>query len=168
MTDLELYLNLKIDCEPPSPTTVRSEKTNQILSFTFSGSHPPITIQYTENLFLESGNEAKQLNGSFFLESQPFQLFHLSESRSYFNTGGNYSKTELVPVDTLPCTALISRIQKSNYQINLLQSDPNVFSGTLKDQVLGGAYIQYKITYCFNLESLITTCHTSTLVDTST
>jgi hypothetical protein len=168
--NLELFFNLEIDYEPLHHRTTRlSEKPNQIISFTFPGSPHRLTIQYTENVFLNSGKEVKKLMGIFFLEEQPFQLFKFSEKYSSNNSrAGGFSLTESVLVDTLPCTALISKIQKSNYRLKLLQSDPDVFGCTLKDGVSGDAYIGYEITYWFNLKSLIAICKTSENVDTST
>lgn len=162
MKNLELFFQLETDYEPLRHTEQLSPKTNQIISFTFTNYPYPITIQYTEHTFLQYEMEKRKLIGAFFLDSQPFQLFHFSQKE--FNN--NLTKTEPVPVDSLPCTALISNIKKSNYQLDLFpsESDPDVFSWHWSDGITNDDWIFYwlfyGVTYWFDLKNLIVTCKT--------
>lgn len=158
MKKLELFFQLETDYDLLSNIERLPEKTSQIISFTFPDSLHQITIQYTEDIILQYTMKKRKLMGTFFLEKQPFQLFHFSEED--FNN--NIIKTEPVSVDRLPCTALISNIEKSNYQLDLFQSDsdPDVFSCHWSDGVIDDAWIFYGITYWFNLKKLTATCKT--------
>ncbi|MBD1893098.1 hypothetical protein [Coleofasciculus sp. FACHB-129] len=164
-----LFGELKTDVDTDtSPASVHQEY-NQSISFTFTGSPTPVNIQYAELIYTEYGSKEVRRTGCFLYGEQPFKLFQTSKSSWHNNSGtGRPEEIPLQIVESLPCTALISQIKQSEFQLNLVQKEPDIWSHKIEVSVSGDAYISYFISYQFNLKELSCTCLRSTDVDVST